>query len=291
MNYRSQSRHLKRRIRKPFCGVDGEGGQIGARHEYLLLRAGEYAIETGEPLTHRETFPFLADLPRDRIYVGYYFDYDVTKILERLPSERIARLLDRDSRTFGYIRSGPLAVDFGPYQFDYLPGKEFKVRRTIIEGKKYTPWTVINDVGSFFQCSFVEALRSWFPEPEFQPVIERIAIGKEQRNSFGQVTEHEREYNKLEIKMLELLMERFREVCDAVDLKPALWQGPGNLVAAQFRKAGLLRNKDIPLLHENTELVQMANDAFYGGRFCARTFGLIVDYLPVRHKLSVRRSL
>ena len=71
-------------------------------------------------------------------------------------------------------------------------------------------------------------------------IIDKIEEGKQQRNSFGQVTEYEREYNKLEIKALQLLMEKFRAMCERVGLRPGKWQGPGNLVTAQFRRVGIL---------------------------------------------------
>lgn len=80
---RRKDRHRDRRnpqLRKPFCGVDGEGGNFPSGHEYMLLRAGEFALETGKPLTSIECLGFLADLPKDRIYVAYFFDYDVTMI-------------------------------------------------------------------------------------------------------------------------------------------------------------------------------------------------------------------
>lgn len=276
MSGRKEDRHADRRkIRPSFCGVDGEGGSIRGSHEYLLLRAGQFVLETGEPLHALECLGFLADLPTDRIYVAYYFDYDVTMILRELPVERLQRLLDRDSRTSEHFKAGPLPIDWHGFQIDYLPGKEFRVRRELGK-KKYSPWVVVNDVGSFFQSTFVTALTKWFGgRDEWIPIIDRIAEGKEQRNSFGKVTQDEREYNILEIKALELLMEAFRDVCDALDLHPAKWQGPGNLVAAQFKKVGMPRNRDTELFQIQQELVQFANNAYYGGRFEARSFGLI----------------
>lgn len=254
-------------------GIDGEGGTIQGCHEYLLLRAGTFVLETGKPLLAQQCLQFISDLPTNGIYVAFFFDYDVTMILRDLPEDRLRRLLDREARTSVHYKAGPLPVDWHGFQIDYLPGKEFRVRREI-GVKKYSGWVVVNDVGSFFQSSFVTALTKWFgTEEKWKPIIARIAEGKEQRNSFGSVTEDEREYNLLEIKALELLMEQFRDVCGLMDLKPIKWQGPGNLVAAQFRKVGMPRNRDTELFETHGELLQMANDAYYGGRFEAATFG------------------
>lgn len=273
---RRHDRHRNRRtanIRKPFVGVDGEGGNFPTGHEYMLLRAGTHALETGEPLTWRDCLPFLADLPKDVIYVAFFFDYDVTMSIRGLSPERLTRLLDIDCRRIPKkpCSSFPIDIncDLGDFQIDYLPGKEFRVRRL---GQ---PWTIINDVGSFFQCSFVKALTQWFPEEKYQPIIEKIRQGKEQRHDFGGVTEDERQYNILEIRMLEELMERFRDVCDELDIRPHRWQGPGNLVSSVFKREGLPRNRDIPLWGEFPEVARMANDAYYGGRFEPRAFGHI----------------
>lgn len=273
-----RDRHRSRRTtapKKPFCGVDGEGGDVNGRHEYLLLRAGEFCLETGEPLTWLECLAFLADLPKDRIYVSFFFDYDVTMMMRGADPERVARLLDTDCRRIPSKPCSSFPVDFGSFQVDYMPHKEFRVRRRL-GPKKYGQWTIVHDTGSFFQSAFTKALRKWFAdEPELTPVIDKIAEGKEQRNEFGEVTEYEREYNKLEILMLERLMEKFRDLCTELGIRPTKWQGPGNLVSAVFKRAGLPRNSDISLFTDMPELAAMANSAYYGGRFEVSTFGKI----------------
>lgn len=242
----------------------------------MLLRAGNHVLETGRPLTWVECLPFLADLPKDGIYVAYFFDYDSTMILRGLPPERLRRLLDRDCRRIAKKPCSSFPVDIADYQVDYMPGKELRVRR---KGQR---WTIISDVGPFFQSAFCGinakgdlygALPRWFPEEKYQPVLRRIAAGKQQRHDFGAVTDDEREYNKLEIAMLEELMERFRDVCDELDIRPNKWQGPGNLVSAVFKREGLPRNSDIPLFEHDPDVAHAANDAYYGGRFEASVFG------------------
>ena len=288
---------------KPFVGVDGEGatrfyvnseGTCEGRHEYLLLRAGkDHVLETGYPLTTLQCLDFLSTLPPGKIYVGYYFNYDVTKILTGtylepgLPAGRLTRLLNRNAREI--ISNGvptgmmwPVDLMDGLYQIDHLPGKEFSIRKRLTVGTNadkatYRPWVVINDVGSFFQCSFVKALQQWFGEDEEKrDVIAAIAEGKEKRAAFGAMTEYERQYNLLEIVMLERLMERFRATCYECGLRPAKWQGPGNIAAYLFKSKGLPRRAkalhsakggEVTLHFTNPDLVQMANDSYFGGRF------------------------
>jgi len=272
-----RSQRADKRVHKEavaFAGVDGEGGDIDGTHEYLLLRAGRYVLETGKPLTAYECFGFLADLPKDRIYVSFAFDYDVTMMIRALPAHRIAALFDRKKRAIKDPRSGketgqyyPVRVGHGEFEIDYMPHKEFKVRR------KGGLWTVVSDTFTFFQSSFVRALRKWFDDsPQYEQHIDRIAAGKEMRHEFGEVDENEREYNALECVMLEMLMERFRDLCTELDIFPRKWQGPGNLVTAVFRREGMPTKFDIcvPL-----GVWEAANAAYYGGRFEASTYGLI----------------
>src|SRR6266487_3962473 len=143
---RKKDRHRERQTLRPFAGVDGEGGNVWGRHEYMLLRAGRRVITNPAGLGWRECLGFLADLPRDAIYVSFFFDYDVTKMLQGLPEQRLRRLLDRDSRPVGPDKSTLLAVDVPGFQIDYLPGKEFRVRRAH-EGGGYGKWLIVSDVG------------------------------------------------------------------------------------------------------------------------------------------------
>jgi hypothetical protein len=263
---------------RPFAGIDGEGGNINGRHEYMLLRAGDEELfnEDGKPLTSLQCLKFIANLPSDKIYVGFFFDYDVTMILRGLPRERLERLYQRGKRIMPSDPANCFPVDYGIYQFDYLPGKEFKVRRRIGE-EKWGTWTYISDVGSFFQCTFVKALRQWFPEPEYAAIIAGIASGKDLRAEFKELTTHTRHYCGHEVRMLELLMERFREMCAGVNIRPQKWQGPGNLVSTVMRREGFPRNKDISLYDSSTGryVMAMANAAYYGGRFEAGVIGNI----------------
>lgn len=258
----SRNRHRWR-----FCGVDGEGGNIpdpdtlfGTKHSYLLLRAGEFKVENDTGLSFSQCADFLCDLPDDRIYVAYFFDYDVTMLLQNLPSERVQRVFNRAERTRNGIL---LPVDYGRYQFDYLPHKEFKVRRQNADST-WSKWRIISDVGQFFQSSFLKTLEKW--EIGTHEQREMIRKGKSMRADFTGVTDEIRAYNALEILLLEQLMSAFRSVCVDTGYVPTKWQGPGYLASAMLAYHGVPRRKDIPIMG-NLEFRSMANDAYYGGRF------------------------
>lgn len=276
---RDRTRVANRNVNLPFVGVDGEGGNVGSGyHAYFLLRSGGQSIvPTGSNvrLSTRECLDFLSSLDPDAIYVVYYGDYDVTKILEDLGWSKLDKLINRGKRVRKDGR-GIWPVDYAEFQVEYLPRKEFKVRREISRtrdvssGKwhiEYSPWIVVNDVGSFFQCKFVEALEKW----NIGTPNERMAIArdKERRDSFVlSDLPAIAEYNALECRLLAQLMEKFRSACIKAGYVPSKWQGPGQLAEAMFRKHGLPQSKDIPLLHSDKHvgLLEFARNAFYGGR-------------------------
>lgn len=248
-----------------FRGVDGEGGNVeeegtlfGTRHQYLSLRCGPDLLETGRPLSWQECFAFLADRSRYYIYVSYFFDYDVTMMIRTLPRRVASQLLNRHLRNID--ESGWMApVSYGGFQFDYLPHKEFKVRR---DGSRH--WIVINDVGQFFQGPFLATLEKWQIGTEEERAF--IKRGKEMRADFAELTDEVRAYNALECLLLEQLMTSFRQVCKETGYVPKKWQGPGYLASAMLTAHGVPRRESIPIL-SNRDFYNLALAGYYGGRF------------------------
>lgn len=215
-------------------------------------------LETGKPLTWEECLGFLADQPSRYIYVAYFFDYDVTMIIRTFPAERAKRLLDRGMREMSKTPGNFMPLDIGEFQVDYMPHKEFRVRR---KGGK---WITINDVGQFFQSSFYNTLVKWdIGTPEER---EKILKGKSMRADFAGVTDEIREYNALECTLLEQLMTNFRHECIEAGYVPRKWQGPGFLASAMLEANNVPRRDQIPILR-NERFSALAQAAYYGGRF------------------------
>lgn len=288
-------RHKDRPGRRPFAGIDGEGGTREGVHHYFYLRAGDRDLYNGngDPLNTVQCLEFLATLPVGYTYVGFFFDYDVTMILRDLPLERVGQLLHPRTYVGRDGRKHTSGVDWNGYQLTYRQGKEFCVRKLISgdpfeKGSKatYTRWTRINDVGSFFQCTFVRALCEWLgrwdsvsddyviDDLRDRRIVERIAEGKLQRNEFTGLTEYIKEYCQLECEQLARVMEIFRGTCTSVGLAPTRWQGPGYLVSAAMRKHGFPKNADYKALVPD-RIWELANSAYYGGRFEAPIIGEI----------------
>jgi hypothetical protein len=292
---RDHSRSAGRdRLQLPFVAVDGEGGNLeSGYHAYFLLRAGDAVVSAGEGnvrLTTEECLDFLSRLDPRAIYVAYFFDYDVTKILEDLGWTKLDRLINRNKRRSANGHSF-YPVDYRGYQVDYLPKKEFKVRRLLSRERilsdidraiikeidcnpetmgtvvdTWSPWVVINDVGSFYQCRFVEALEKWqIGSAEERADIQR---GKDARADFTALDDEIYRYNALECVLLAQLMEAFRDACIVAGYVPARWQGPGLLAEAMFAAHNIPKTADVPLLNDPQYegLLTFARNAFYGGR-------------------------
>ena len=133
-------------------------------------------------------------------------------ILRDLNVERLDRLVHRDLRQKeGYFFAANL--DWKNFELDYMPHKYFSVKR-----KGQDRSFIVHDTGTFFQCSFVRALDRWsIGSPEQIALIKK---GKSQRSVFGALTEDTKEYNKLEIQLLQELMTTFRDVCYQLEIRP-----------------------------------------------------------------------
>lgn len=280
--HRNFERKLERR--RQFVAVDGEGGNVPealtlfdsvnfdpanefpVRHQYLSLRAGAELLETGRPLMWWECFEFLCSQPRNSIPTSYFFDYDVTMMIRTLPEERARRLLTPALREYNAQGQHMFALPVDctaptgvTYQIDYMPHKEFRVRR-LGEQK----WYIISDAGQFFQSSFLKTLEKWdIGTPEEQEMIRK---GKSMRADFAGFTDEIRAYNAMECMLHEQLMTQFRSVCEETGYVPRKWQGPGFLASAMLERHGVPRRDDIPIL-ANDQFYNLALAGYYGGRF------------------------
>lgn len=258
---------------RAFSGCDGEGTTLeSGYHAYFMFKMGFESLRArGENvrLSSLECLQFITDQDPKKIHVGYFFDYDVTKLLEDLPWQKLDRLINRYKRTGANGMLFPL--DYHQFQMDYMPRKYFKVRRMLAQRDdetEWSPWVEISDVGSFFQMSFLRAIQVWgvgTPEEHAQ-----IEDGKRQRAAFDiRDFDEIARYNALECKLLAELMTKFRAACVTAGYVPRRWQGPGVLAETMLRAHGVPKSADVPLLNDSEflGLKQFGLNAYYGGRF------------------------
>jgi hypothetical protein len=255
---------------KPFVGCDGEGcgvDHLGRQH-FMLLRIGENELFTGKPLTTCQCLDFICDSDNYIILVGFSFGYDITMILRDLPSERRERLLAKKDRN---LNPSPYTY-YKNFAIDYLPRNYIRVARTEqrvdSEGKIYTGIVknssrTIYETFGFFQKSFLASLKSFNIGEEYLELIER---NKSARADFNSITDEIREYCRIECMLLAELMENMRKNCHEAGIVPRTWSGAGKLAESLHKKFDTINRDKIEKTFDS-KLLDLASEAYYGGRF------------------------
>lgn len=257
---------------RPFMGVDGEGGgrnRRGQQH-YLLLRAGPYELfRDNTPLTPFDCLDFICELPAKPLLVGFAFGYDTTQILRDLPPDRIAKLFEPKDANAGHSRYTWVTLpdpdgSVARFGVEYLPKNYLRVCRMASNWRAVpNSARTIYEVFGNFQMSFVKALQAFDIGAEHWDMLLR---NKEARSDFRRMTREIRHYNELECFLLSQLMEEFRATCHAVDIRPPTWNGAGKLAAAEHTRNKTITSVQVAL-RTDADVLRMASDAYYGGRF------------------------
>ncbi len=219
--------------------------------------------------------------------MGFAFGYDVTMILRDLPEDRARKLFE--PKEFG--GKSPW-VWWKEFDIDYLPKQYFRVRRVTIErgedGKerrkpvKGSTRTIYETFG-FFQKSFVKCIEQF--EVGDAGDRRRIAEDKSRRSSFTEIGERERDYCHKECIYLAELMEKLRQYCNAAAIRPRTWNGAGKLAAALHKMHDTPGASDLKAVPP--QVWDMANMAYYGGRFEVTRTGLILEEV---HEYDIRSA-
>lgn len=244
-----------------FIAWDGEGGTVDGLHRYQLFGNSDGLRISGQQLGWRDCFAALFAAPKDAIHVIFAGTYDLVKMVDHLPPEKLQRLLNAQ----------PLFL--GPYRVTYFRSKFLKITdRTRKETR------TLYDVYTFFGTSFVKACRDYGLADRYGHIIDEIAAMKLQRSNFTVVGEHEQEYMKLELDLLVLLAERLRARLAAVGVFPASWHGPGAVAATILKKQRISEARG----KYDEQFRRKAEHAYYGGRFeqfqCGHYQGQVYGY-------------
>lgn len=217
-------------------------------HHYCLFGSSKGMSKAGDSLSTRECLDLILHTGRKyprAIHIGFAFQYDVNMILRDLSPKHMQLLKEN---TF---------VTWRGYRIEHIPKKWITVSKGGISVR-------IQDVFSFFACSFVKALKGWnVGTPE---EITDIESGKGSRDSFrlDQVDEFIRPYWLKELELLVLLGNRLREILYSADIKISQWFGPGNIASFLYQKHSMkkLMNQELP-----RDVRNAAQYAYAGGRF------------------------
>jgi len=267
---------------RPFTGCDGEGAGVDeeGRQLYVLFRMGTRELYTGQRLGTYELLDFICDHPANEILVGFAFGYDVTMILRDLSEKQQRRLFE--PKSFGEGHS-PF-VWYKDFDIDYLPKQYLKVRRVNVVrqpdgserrvGVKGSTRTIFETFG-FFQKSFVKVINEF----NTGSIDERRIIAESKADRGGDdwaITQKERDYCALECEHLAELMEKLRQYCTDAGIKPRSWNGAGKLAKAMLAAHDMPKSKQVKEWVPDA-VMDMANMAYYGGRFEITRTGLICE--------------
>lgn len=263
-NKRYRQNHPYERKPAVFIGVDGEGVNTPDEHKYVLLGVGDCQVENPDGLSWKEIFSFLYSSYQRfpaAVFAGFYLGYDFTQWLKTLPEDR-ARILLTDkgiqqrSRTKSGDNHKPFPVRFEGWEFDTIPGKRFQLRPLICKcdetpevkcEHKRPGWMYINDAGSFWQTSFLNAINplKWDDPICSLTEYETVKAGKEHRSN-ACLDDNMRDYNILENIIFARAMQRldagFRKI--GIFLAKDQWFGPGQASAVWLRCNHVPRRKD-----------------------------------------------
>ena len=249
-------RHLGKFDHAQFIGWDGEGidGADGHHRYVLFANSDGHEVRTtaigddGEckSLSTRRCLKLLIHSGQENpnaIHVIYYGSYDFNMLLRDVPRESLQRL-----------RHGQRAY-YGEFNLEVRFGKSLWVQNRF-SNVSVTLW----DVGSFFQQSFVKALRTWEVQTQHLDNIERQKANRAQFK-FSDIEEI-REYCYQELEALVLLMQQFRDSLEDCGLRISRWHGPGAIASALYAQHKCGTHKKVC----PDEINRAAQYAYGGGR-------------------------
>lgn len=287
-----------------FIGIDGEGvTRPNGEHVYDMLAVGDQQLVSPEGgHLHWETiFTFLWEqhlANPNATFVGFYLGYDFNQWFRTMPENRAKMLLTKagirarqpkkDSKRFLPF---PVQIrgTYGDWEIDQMGMKRVRLRA---EGAD--SWMYINDVGGYFQTSFLVAInpKDWSEPVCSQEEFDLIAAGKADRG-LRQTVEQQMakraetsEYNCLENEVLARVMTKLNQglVSVGVRLGKDQWYGPGQAaqqwLSTQWSNKGLEKGNlreavetrctewDGVLGHAEGEgILDFAQKTYYGGWF------------------------
>lgn len=251
-------------VDKEFIGWDGEGWTDhrceqtdvcdGSKcsHHYCLFGNSRGDSISGESLSTLDCLRLLLVSGRNypnAIHIGFAFSYDVNLIIRDLPVKKIQQLKEETQTTWK------------GFHIEHIPKKWFQVSG-VVDGKKSS--IRIQDIFSFFGCSFIKALKGWSVGTPQE--IEKVATGKDARGSFSlsELDSFVRPYWESEQQLLVGLANKLRENLFNAGLKITGWYGPGNIATFLYKKHGTKDAMDFELPRP---IVEASQYAYAGGRF------------------------
>lgn len=268
---RKDTRDRTGRDQIEWIGIDGEG-QGRADHKYVFLAASNesgtrrWSIENPNGITSEQFLDFILQLPCEHVRImSYSFNYDLTKGLQDLPNDKLYSLFRPElRRRIGKEQmKGPIPRRWNYFTIN-MQGTKFWVRKTGMENR------IVWDIWKFFQCKFVEALKSWKVGDVEE--LKRMAEMKDKRSEFDKLDMDQiKEYCFDECRKMASLSRKLFEAHTAAGLRLKNFYGAGSSGGAMLDKMDI-KKKIVPT---PKEMVLPVAQAFFGGRFENSVIGVV----------------
>jgi hypothetical protein len=284
---RALSRHSKRDGHDAgdweFLALDGEGSNTPDGYQHYVYLAGvtakgEVLIDLkprpGEQYIRTlDFFKAIFNVPKRYKMIGYYFDYDVNKLL--------FDMLKTEGDQLKYLRrlQQTHRVMWKNYLVTYIKRKQCIITRLEAQhqpGDKTSPDNsrCIWDVSGFFQGRLTKTINEWqVGSKEEHEFIERM---KALRDKFNDDIPREtiEEYCRLECELTAQVANKLRDQFQALTLPVTRWDGAGAVAAAILKKHHV---EDYMHQLQNRLPDEVIKSGYYGGRFDQSTFGKCGD--------------
>lgn len=220
-------------VRSDGLSYDHEGKRLNRLPARYDVKGFYKGLRTSECLN------FLLSLPSSATCVGFSTGYDLSMMLRDLKPEELYMLTHEEKRPSKSKKSStpesikwidPEYKDPDPYLIN-LQGRKFTIKRN----KKTV---VLWDVFSFFQTSFVKALKNWNIGEKL--IVERIEAMKKKRDDFSNDTREEViDYCLTECRYNSQMVELLIESHDNAGLSLKAYHGAGSSADAMLRAIGI----------------------------------------------------
>lgn len=277
-------------LNREIIAWDSEGMNLSGRrkpqHCVLFGSSAEEPI-IGKNLTTGEILNHIIEVgeahPR-AVHIGYSFKYDVNMIIKNLnPWQKLC--LNKEGFVVINDRWAYLPETWAyRYRIDYTPGKTFSVTRVLRANTKERTTVRIDDVFSFFARKFLVAAESILQKELTEEDRRIIEHGKMDRgNTTWEDLEEVTAYWRAEIRLMQRMMEVFRDVMYRAGFKLNQWYGPGAIASYLIRtkklKQHIQNQPSIPEVHNASKHAYAGGrfELFQIGRFTGNVFGYDIN--------------
>lgn len=198
------------------------------------------------------------------IHVGYGFRYDANMLLQDFEEQQVVKL----------YKDGVLKYqtdDGAKWRLHWVPGKTFRVTRRHGPARDAKVTVTVNDYSSFFGLKFITTCEKILGDELTAEDRTTIEHGKAERGHVGwEQLDEVLYYWRAEIRLMQRVFEKFRDVMCRAGFPLRDWYGPGalaNFIIAQYKMRPHMAGAQVTSDAMPHAVHEASKRAFFGGRF------------------------